>query len=68
MAIWNNDYETDAVRLFVRERSMQRVADGNAERLATQIGADSDQSKQAIPGYQRRRWQHVHIRVPHFNP
>lgn len=61
------DYETDAVRLFVRERSMQRMADGNAERLATQIRADCDQSEQPTPAYQRHRWHHVHIRAPHLS-
>ena len=66
MSAWSDDYETDAIRLFVRDRSMQRMANGNAERLAKQIHANSDQSTQQVLAAQRHRWQHVHLRALHF--
>jgi hypothetical protein len=65
MSAWSGDYETDAIRVFVRDRSEQRIADADAERLASRIRAVLDQSRQphASPHY---RWQRVHIRAPHF--
>ena len=66
MAAWNDVYETDAVRLFVRDRSRQRIADASAERLARPIHAVPGQSKQRLPAYQSHRWQRVHIDVPHL--
>jgi hypothetical protein len=67
MAAWNDGYETDAIRLFVRDRSTQRIADANAERLASQIRAVPDESKQPMLAGRRHRRQHVHIRAPHFS-
>lgn len=67
MAARNDGYETDAIRLFVRDRSTQRIADANAERLASQIRAVPEESKHPVLAWQRHRWQHVHIRAPHFS-
>lgn len=67
MAAWDEGYETDAVRLFVRDRSAQRIADANAERLASQIHAEFDRSRQRMHARRQLRWQHVHFHAPHFN-
>jgi hypothetical protein len=64
MAGWNDGYETDAIRLFVRDRSMQRITDANAERLAIQIRAAPDGSR--TRAHRQHGWQHVHVHVPHF--
>lgn len=66
MAARSDAYETDAIRLFVRDRSTQRIADASAERLAGQIRTASGESKQPLP-HGHHRWQHVHIRAPHFS-
>lgn len=66
MAVWNDEYETDAIRLSVHDRSAQCIADANAERLANQIHAASDGSRQPMQARPKHGWQHVHIRAPHF--
>jgi hypothetical protein len=66
MAAWNDGYETDAIRLFVRDRSTQRMADANAERLAKLVGDPADEPMQRIPAHAHHRWHHVHIHQPHF--
>lgn len=63
MAAWNDSYETDAVRLFARDRSEQRIAEASAERLASQIHAVSGQSRE--PAYQSHS-RRLHIHVPHI--
>lgn len=66
MAALNDAYETDAVRLFVRDRSTQRIADANAERLASQIRTAPGHVRQRVPAYPSHSWQRVHIRIPHL--
>jgi hypothetical protein len=64
MTDWNDGYETDAIRLFVRDRSMLRITDANAERLAIQIHAASDGPR--TRAHRQHAWHHVHVHVPHF--
>jgi hypothetical protein len=48
-----DSYETDALRLFARERSRQRIYDGDMERLARGIRAS------------RHPLMHTHSHHPH---
>jgi hypothetical protein len=68
MTTWNDTgYETDATRLFVRDRSRQRIDDSQAERFAHEIYATRDESAQPVRAHWQRRWRLAHIRQPHFN-
>ncbi len=66
MTAWNDGYETDAIRLFVRDRSMQRVADANTERLANEIRVASDGSSHAMRAHRQHGWHLVHLHTPHL--
>lgn len=59
-----DDYETDALRLFARERSRQRILDGNTERLAHCIRASQHPLTHR---YSARHHHRPHLHLVHFS-